>query len=425
MIKEAVRRGKIDLQHEGYVVVLRLPAGTSLAMLRSELDLTRRLTMNVLISRKLTPLFILFSLLNFFVACGSNDDDDGDSVTTVPPQSEEQQDDPGTYQAILTPLNLTAAGSSKGEALIRIRGDEVKIDVDGEKTPRRIIHWQHVHVGGSCPTPLNDINQDGFIDYVEAQASTGKILIPLDSDLSSQAADGVYPVSNHFGNYFYDEETSLARMLADLRAPDPVPGDDLVKLDPSDNLNLAGRAVMVHGVSRFFPLPATVTSQGGAPAHRTLPIACGVLVRVADSEEVPPPVPVPTPTPPVCPDETAFSTRISNNLLIGGVRCQGGETTEVTGDDGTTRIFVCREGQWLVTVDNVNTCIPGGGCTEVGVLPVISSLNRTSPSDPPRHCSFNINPISPISGDQRDILEDHQVRFFQNRDPIVIPKNNP
>ncbi len=33
MIQEAVRRGKIDLQHEGYVVVLWLPAGTALAML--------------------------------------------------------------------------------------------------------------------------------------------------------------------------------------------------------------------------------------------------------------------------------------------------------------------------------------------------------------------------------------------------------
>lgn len=383
--------------------------------------------MNVLISRKLTPLFIVLSLLNLFVACGSNDDDDGDSVTSTPPQSEEQQDDPGTYQAILTPLNVTAAGSSEGEALIRIRGDEVEVDVDGKKTPRRIIHRQHVHVGGSCPTPLNDINQDGFVDYVEAQASTGKILIPLDNELSSQIAGGIYPVSNRFGNYFYDEETSLARMLADLRAPDPVTGDDLVKLDPADNLNLAGRTVVIHGVSSLFPLPSTVASQGGAPAHRTLPIACGVLVRVADSEEVPVPVPtpVPTPTPPVCPVETSFSTRLSNTLFIAGVRCLGGETTEVTGEDGTTRIFVCREGQWLVTVDNINTCTPGGGCTEVGVLPVISSLTRTSPSDPPRQCSFNINPISPISSEQRDILEDHQVRFFQNQDPIVIPKSNP
>ncbi|MCM2349256.1 MAG: hypothetical protein NDI69_04490 [Bacteriovoracaceae bacterium] len=383
--------------------------------------------MNVLRLKKMTPFLLFLSLLNLFVACGSDDDDDGSSVAPPPPQSEEQQEDQGTYQAILTPLNVTAAGSSQIEAEIRIRGDEVDAEVDANNTPANIIHRQYVYSGRSCPTPVNDSNQDGYIDYIEALSSADQILIPLDNDLTSQAAGGVYPVANGFGNYDYDEETSLARMLADLRVVDTVSTDDIMKLDPSENLNLAGRIVMVHGVSSFKILPDSVASRDNAPSHRTLPIACGVLIRVADSEEVPVPVPVPVPTPtpePECPAQTAFNTRLSNNLLIRGVKCTGGETTEVINNDGTVRVFVCRPGQWLVTVDNINTCSPAGGCTEIGVAPVISVLERTSGSNPPEQCHYEMEPISPVTPDQRQIMDHHEVIFYDDRDPQVIREDD-
>lgn len=367
--------------------------------------------MSVLQLKKMTPFLLFLSLLNLFVACGSDDDDDGGSVATPPPQSEEQQEDQGTYQAILTPLNVSPAGSSQIEAIIRIRGDEVDADVDANSTPANIIHRQYIYSGRSCPTPDNDTNQDGYIDYVEALSSTNQILIPLDNDLSSQSAGGIYPIANGFGNYDYNEETSLARMLADLRGTDPVGTDDVTKLDPSENLNLAGRVVVVHGVSSFKNLPDSVASRGNAPSHRTLPIACGVLVRVADSEEVPEPE---------CPGQTSFNTRLSNNLLISGFKCAGGETTEVVNSDGTTRVFVCRQGQWMVTIDNINSCTPAGGCTEVGVTPVISVLDRTSGSNPPEQCHYDMEPISPISPQQRLIMDHHEVIFYSDRDPRVI-----
>lgn len=360
---------------------------------------------------------ILMSMLNFISSCGSDKDDD-DSA-----QNEEtQQQDQGTYQAILTPLNVTASGTPVATTTVRIRGDEVDVRNIVKDAPSNIIHRQHIWTG-SCPSPANDTNQDGYVDYNEAKNSLSSILIPLDNELSAQIPGGVYPVANPAGNYSYRETTSLARLLADLYSPDPVPNDDFSKLNPADNLNLSGKSVVIHGVKSTFALPTSVSSTGDAPAHRTLPIACGTLVRVADNEE-PVPVPVPVPTPiPACPVETAFSTRLNNQLLIGGVRCRGGETTEVLNEDGSSQIFTCRRGQWLVTVDNINTCTDDGLCTEIFVFPIITSLSRAGNSNPPEQCTFNFQPRSPASPSQRELMNEHQVRFSRDTEPVVIRKN--
>lgn len=363
---------------------------------------------------KFTKFLILFSMLNFIYACGSDNDDD-DSAQN---EESQQQEDQGTYQAILTPLNVTAAGTPSGTTTIRIRGDEVDARNIVKDTPESIIHRQHIW-NGSCPTPANDTNQDGFVDYNEAKSSLSSILIPLDNELSGQIAGGVYPVSNPAGNYTYREVTSLARLLADLRSPDPVPTDDFSKLNPADNLNLAGKSVVLHGVKSTFALPASVSSTGDAPAHRTLPIACGTLVRVADTDPEPAPVPVPS----LCPVETEFSTRLNNQLLIEGVRCRGGETTQVENADGTTSVYVCPRGRWLVNVDNINTCTDDGLCTEIFVFPIITSLSRAGNSNPPEQCTFNFTPRSPASPSQRTLMNDHQVRFSRDTEPVVIRKN--
>lgn len=351
--------------------------------------------------------FLLFlSLISFFTACGSDSDDD-DSAQN---EESEQQDDQGTYQAILTPLNVSSSGSPSATATIRIRGDEVEVRNVADNTPKGIRHQQHVWTGRACPTPQNDTDLNGIIDYTEAKGALGTILIPLDNDLSSQTAGGNYPVANSSGDYNYLERTSLARLSADLHAPDPAPNDDFSKLDPQDNLNLAGRAVVIHGVS----------------GNSSLPIACGILARVADPvpEPVPEPVPVPVPVPvPACPVETEFETRLNNQLLIEGVRCRGGETTEVEHDDGTSSVYVCRRGQWLVTVDNINTCTDEGLCTEIFVFPIITNLSRAGNSNPPYQCTYNFWPRSPASHEQRRIMRDHQVRFSRDTEPVVIRKN--
>jgi hypothetical protein len=107
----------------------------------------------------------------------------------------------------------------------------------------------------------------------------GPVLIPLDSDLSNQAA-GEFPfVHNQGGALQYRQTTALSALLADLNAPDPNPADAVVKLNGAP-LNLAARHVVLHGVSPETPLPPSVASLPGLPAYLTLPVACGEIRRV-------------------------------------------------------------------------------------------------------------------------------------------------
>jgi hypothetical protein len=229
---------------------------------------------------KLLPLALAGSL-TLVVACGSdNDDDDPIPQAENPPQ--EAEDWQGSYRAILLPVNPTVSPNVSGTALVSREGDNFRVRVSVDNAPQAI-HMQHIHTGTACPVAAADVNGDGFIDVIEAQASVGNVLIPLNGDLSSQSAGSQYWP---FGNYNYDRSTSYDLMLADLRAPDENPDDSVVKLGPEENLNLEGRVVEIHGVAQNANLPETVASKDGMPAHRTLPIACGVLTRV-EAEPLP------------------------------------------------------------------------------------------------------------------------------------------
>ena len=142
-----------------------------------------------------------------------------------------------------------------------------------------MIHPQHIHAAASCPPPSADVNNDGFIDVIEGVPFYGAILVPLDSDLTSQAG-GEFPfVHNHGGSLQYRQSADLNAVLADLNAPDPDPSDAVVKLAGAP-LNLSGRHVVLHGVSADTPLPSSVASLPGLPAYLTLPVACGEINRV-------------------------------------------------------------------------------------------------------------------------------------------------
>lgn len=223
-----------------------------------------------------TPVILGTCMLAFFAACGS-DDDDNDSTTSTPPTEEEQptsQD--GQYRAVLTPVNANVAGTAAGTAEFIISGDEFRALVNVSGAPDGE-HMQHVHIGTSCAGPQADTNGDGFIDIVEASAASGKALIPLDADLSSQLAGDTFPSG---ATYDYDQSTSFSILMADLRIPDTNPNDMLTKLGPNDDLNLAGKVVEVHGVPADTTLPATVQSMDGMSPQQTLPILCGVIERV-------------------------------------------------------------------------------------------------------------------------------------------------
>ncbi|MES2528877.1 MAG: hypothetical protein V4598_17455 [Bdellovibrionota bacterium] len=102
-----------------------------------------------------------------------------------------------------------------------------------------------------------------------------------------------------------------------------------------------------------------------------------------------------------------FSTRINNNLLIAGTRCDGSETT--TDVNGGT--VTCARDQWLITLDNINRCTPGGACTEIGVVPFVAELDRTDRVTIPESTFFEIDPISAVSSTQANTVDDYLVRF--------------
>jgi hypothetical protein len=182
----------------------------------------------------------------------------------------------------MSPLNTSVSGNPSGTARIAILGDEMVVNVDMDGVPARITHLQHIHAGSACPTAADDTNGDGFVDVVEGIPRYGAILVPLDGNLESQAGGrSTSPSADGDGSYNYLRRGSFSRFLADLQAPDENPADAVIKLQPGEALNLAGRHVIIHGVPADSNLPETVQTIEGAPAHATLPIACGVIERAS------------------------------------------------------------------------------------------------------------------------------------------------
>lgn len=108
----------------------------------------------------------------------------------------------------------------------------------------------------------------------------------------------------------------------------------------------------------------------------------------------------------------SFDTRLSPNLRISGIVCEGGEIVDSGG-----RTFGCIEDQWLVTVDNINFCTPEG-CTEVEVQPIIAVLQSLTGTGEVQF--FEIAPAIPVSDRIEGSLDNVLVRLDQDADPIVV-----
>ncbi len=230
---------------------------------------------------KMIPTILSVGALALMVSCAG---DTGDGSSEAPQQ--QQQEDEGVYSASLTTLNSSVAGASAGTAKIAVVGDKMAVTIQMNGVPVRISHLQHIHSGSACPTAAADTNADGFVDVVEGVPSYGPILIPLDGDLRSQAGGmNSSPVASSTGTYTYFRTVSITDMLTDLRAPDTDDADAVAKLAPGEELNLAGRHIVIHGVPASTTLPATVQSIKDIPAQATLPIACGVIERETVSTE--------------------------------------------------------------------------------------------------------------------------------------------
>jgi hypothetical protein len=186
-----------------------------------------------------------------------------------------------TYLAVLTSVNGAVAGEAYGSFTFHKDQDFIVADMRLNDSGAVATQIQKVHLGKACPTEADDTNQDGYIDVIESGDVTGKVIIPLDNDISSQyGLLGSYPITDAWGSYVYSKTASFSQFYQDLFAEDLNPEDEVVKL--TSPLGLIGKTVVVYGMEENFDLPETVATNNNLPAYQTLPIACGVITLVTD-----------------------------------------------------------------------------------------------------------------------------------------------
>lgn len=205
---------------------------------------------------------LLVISLSLLAACGGNG---GSSSKSSSGNALREPAAQGNYRAILRPFNNHLSGFiPSGFAEINIAGDSAsfKTMLDDDA---RVVHMQSVHTGTRCPNAGDDTNDDSYVDIQEAYAVVGEVLIPLDSDLNNQALGaGIYPLG---GGFTYIEAASLKNLEKD------------VKSRTGENLKLAGRVVLMHGVNPATKLPSTFETLDGMPQQASAPIACGVIFK--------------------------------------------------------------------------------------------------------------------------------------------------
>jgi hypothetical protein len=198
------------------------------------------------------------------------------------PTSEPQKAISGQYLGVFKKVNQVFSGPFAGAFTFskEIAEEDFVVDVRLTGGGAGVIHAQNVRAGFRCPTIADDQNQDGVIDALEGEAVYGKILIPLDGDLNTQAAhDGEFPMGDPYGNYLYERVASFNHFMEDLRGPFD---ENYVKLKADGPLVLEGLVVVIHGIDEQHPLPSTVKSTDGRSPHQALPIACAVIGKVIE-----------------------------------------------------------------------------------------------------------------------------------------------
>lgn len=250
--------------------------------------------------KKITTSALLLTSLLALASCGGGGGGGGGAKSEFSPsgipqttQTDEVQmpegnlaiefDQKASYLAVLTPTNSVIARDISGNVNINREEQSLVAYVRFAGGDKEIGHTQRIHVGTACPTLEQDANGDGIIDINEAMDFVGPVLIPLDGDLSTQdRGSSVYPVSDIYGNYWWEDVVTFDRFLADLRDQDFDLEDDIVKLGEDKSFDLEGRVVLIHGVKAETLLPSTVTTRGRLANHQTVPVACGILKRVTE-----------------------------------------------------------------------------------------------------------------------------------------------
>ena len=184
----------------------------------------------------------------------------------------------GEFSIKFFPLNQTV-GPYYGEGSITHLDNQflTRIKIYGPHS--NTLHMQFLHQHAKCPTLANDLNQDGYLDMTEVFSVVGKILIPLDGNLSSQLKGFFnYPFMKKKRNFYYYASAADGRiLLRDLRASEDVSSLNMVKLGTSEEMKLKERLVIIYGIPDYYILPSTVTSLRPFTPQAGLPVACGKI----------------------------------------------------------------------------------------------------------------------------------------------------
>jgi hypothetical protein len=216
---------------------------------------------------------VLLALLGV-AACGNGGG--GGNKASVEKQ-EIAEASPGTYYAILRPVNFHSNGFIPyGSATFTVEGDKLQVNTTMDDDSA-VTHRQSLHMGTRCPTQADDANGDGLVDYNEAMKVVGPVLMPLDNDISSQLAGAeVYPRGT---GMTYNKTASLTAINTDLSKSDENPSDEIAKT-PGRGIGFDGRVVLAHGTSQSALLPTSLAARGGETANISLPVVCGVLRKL-------------------------------------------------------------------------------------------------------------------------------------------------
>ncbi len=213
-----------------------------------------------------------------------------DSTNNTTPEEEREAEENGdnlygTYLARFSTLNGNVVGVIPGSlTFYRKQGEDrmmafLRLFAGSPAT----VHPQNIHVGNRCPNMGDDTNKDGYLDINEVTEAIGKILIPLDANLNSQAAGrNTFPVSDLSGSYHWERIVSFRSMYNDLRNTHSVYPDEYVKLEQGEKFDFVGKVVIIQGVAKDMALPETVGTMGRRTAQQTLPIACGIIQKIAE-----------------------------------------------------------------------------------------------------------------------------------------------
>lgn len=203
----------------------------------------------------------------------------------------------GTFLAKFETLNTKINGNVPGSSTIFFQEERIYTYVRLFAGFPKVWHQQKVYNGNECPKLKDDINMDGFLDINEVEKIVGKVLLPLDANISSQnAGKNFYPIADESGSYSYERITRFQNLEKDLKSKDLNPEDNVMKLDPEDFLKIENKVIIIYGISSEVPLPETVSGQGKYEAFQTFPVACGKYQKVQNfpgkpySEEIPGPI---------------------------------------------------------------------------------------------------------------------------------------